>query len=153
MDINKANKLTEAVYAVLRVELGAAAHEFGELTIKQAGGGRYDANSLTLKIEFREKAKHDSGVEMTREAEDFIRDAHFYGLKAEDLGRVVDSPRLGKIQIVGLKTRARKFPIIAKQVATGKMYKIGEDSVAVLCGRRPEPNGTTTVIDEPIGGA
>ena len=56
-----------------------------------------------------------------------------YGMHDVPFGTTF-SNRHGTYAICGVKPRSRKFPILGKHVATGKVYKFQEDDVARWTG-------------------
>jgi len=40
------------------------------------------------------------------------------------LGKIIDAPRINECKILGLKPRARKYPLIVEQIKTGKRYRL-----------------------------
>lgn len=71
----------------------------------------------------------DDGEVVMPEAQDFKRHAVLFGLKPEDLGCEFTAPSGKRFRIAGAKPRNRKYPILAKCVVTGKIYKFPEDVV------------------------
>jgi len=64
---------------------------------------------------------------------DFIEQAHVYGLDASDLhNNVVLNGNA--YEIVGLKPRSRKYPIICKRLVGGKMFKFSAGTVRFALG-------------------
>jgi len=95
-----------------------------QITLK---GGTYSDNNISSRIVI--SVKGDDGEIVTKEAEDFKRYAESYCLKPEDLGeRFLDFNRK-EFEIVGLKPRSRKYPILVKEVKTGKVYKFSANAV------------------------
>jgi len=90
----------------------------GQLKISPKGG-TMGSTFVTLKIEVAEVAK--DGTTASREAADFKAWAKFYGLHADDLGKeFVD--RGERYEIVGLKPKSHKFPILGRN-RNGTIYK------------------------------
>ena len=88
-------------------------------------GGTIGKTFLNLKIEFAEIG--EDGVAESREAADFKALAKFYGLSADDLGKQFVS-RGECFEIVGLKPKSHKFPILGRN-RHGKVYKFPAESV------------------------
>ena len=62
-------------------------------------------------------------------AAQFLAKCHAYGFKPEDLGKKVNIS--GDVhEIIGLKVRNRKYPIITKCLHNGKEYKLTQRTVA-----------------------
>jgi len=70
----------------------------------------------------------ESGNAIDPREKEFCKNAHWFGLKADDFGKTF-STHEGTYEICGVKTRNRKFPILAKKVGTDKTYKFNEDVV------------------------
>ena len=62
------------------------------------------------------------GNVMSTEAKDFVKYAKSYGFEPSDLGREFKIGR-DTYRLYGLKPRSRKYPILAENVRTGKIYK------------------------------
>lgn len=98
----------------------------------QKGRGTYSDTNYTLKIEMSVKDK--TGQVITREARDFKSFADAYGLQSDDLGKTF--PASGRtFEIVGLSTKAKKYPILAKDVNTGGTYKFPATRVATALAK------------------
>lgn len=103
------------------------AEEFGiSITTK---GGKFSSASLVQRIEFATVG--EGGVVNDRDAESFKRSAIRYGLEADDLGR--EFFYSGKTyRVVGLRTKSRKYPVIAENVVDGRKTKFPADAVKSL---------------------
>jgi hypothetical protein len=106
------------------LELLAPMETGGQLKIA-AKGGSIGTTFVTLKFEFAEVGK--DGVAEPREAADFKALARFHGLSADDLGKPFVS-RGEHYEIVGLKPKSHKFPILGRH-CDGKVYKFPAESV------------------------
>ena len=96
--------------------------------VLSVNGGTYTSNRVSFKLEFCEVAS--DGTVCTKEADAFKLYAKLYGLKSEDLHKTFKY--LGDtFEITGLKPRASKYPIVAKNVKTGLSYKFSEKSVQI----------------------
>ena len=104
--------------------LAAVGKELG-VNIK-TGNCRYSSSTFTFKLEGC--LIGDDGNAVTKEAESFTMLASSYGLKPEDLHKEFKNGG-DTYQIVGLKYRARKFPIQAKRLSDGTVYKFPADTV------------------------
>ena len=126
----------------------------GDFVVKQAGRATYDSSSFSLKIEIREEVVHESGVAMTKEAEDFLQHAFYLNMAKSDLGRVVSTDR-GDVQVIGFRRRARKFPMLVKYVRSGKVVCMKEDYIRTLLerdhGTLEERGGTPVTLTEVTG--
>ena len=108
-----------------------------ELGVKvTAKGGTIGDTYVTLKFEVAEVKK--DGVAETREAQDFKRMARYYGLSAKMLNLPFRNGS-DTFQVIGLKPKSRKWPVLAKNVRTGKIYKFQTTQVkAGWIGELPE---------------
>jgi hypothetical protein len=84
----------------------------------QHGRGSFSPTNYTLKIECSVRL---NGETVTPEAEAFKRYAEHYGLKPEDLGKII-SHAGSQFRIVGLKPNSRRFPILAERLPDGKRF-------------------------------
>lgn len=138
MDKQQTKQIADASKAALE----AVAAEFG-VAIEYKGGS-YDSGSCIIKFEFADIG--EGGIVKTREATDFQRHATSYGLEASDLGREFTS-NSHTFTITGLKTRARKMPIMATKNADGRNYKFSADRIATLLGRKGMyPGGPAAIV-------
>lgn len=121
---------------LLRDEIDAALQAVAKkhgITLK-VGNASFDANQINFKL--NAMTLGEGGEVVTPEKKAFIADAHFYGFKAEDLGRTFMSN--GKtFTIAGLKHANRKMPIIA--TSEGKSYKFAVDAVKRALGMPVTP--------------
>lgn len=117
-----------------------------ELAIKEANletnygvrvsvkGGSYSDKNATLRLEIADVG--DDGTVMSREAQDFEAYASAYGLSPDDLGKKFS--QLGnEYEIVGLKPRSKKYPILAKRVGTDRIFKFPSATVQMLLTGSP----------------
>jgi hypothetical protein len=88
--------------------------------------GSFDSTYATLKFQFALKTAN--GTVASKESEDFKRWCNRYGLQPTDLGRRF-SARGERYEIVGLKTKAHAYPILATKIGTGKCFKFGATTV------------------------
>jgi len=75
-------------------------------------GGTFSPAVATLKLEVA--VVGPGGQVATKEAEAFKENARYLGMKASDLGKRIETDN-GIYKIVGLRTRARKNPIIVER--------------------------------------
>lgn len=108
----------KAMNAEILAALAPIAKKYG---LNVAGkGGRFSADNWVTKIEFAVINK--DGVAQSKEVAEFNRYCHLFGLNREHFGEVfVVQGR--KFAICGLKPRAHKMPVLAKEIATGKTFK------------------------------
>lgn len=116
MNVQIANALSPRVIALLNEALGA------DYIVKKASGGTYDSHSMTFKIEIRERVEHESGVPLTKEAQDFLDYAKYCPtLATTDLGKKFELGSKGTHRVTGYRRRARKFPMLVQNVSTGEV--------------------------------
>lgn len=121
---NKPNLKTLTTAAMKEME--KVAEKYG-LAVKK-GGGTFDADNFTMKIEF--SIIGEDGVIKTKEAKAFEECADWWGLEPRDLYKTFKSPRDGKIfKIIGASPRSPKFPIIVQDMKTGGQFKFTEKAV------------------------
>ena len=116
-------------------EVNKALAEVGRklgINIQKTGGGRFDDSSFTFKIECA--LIGTDGVVKDKEAEAFKSFATHYGLKPDDFGKTFMTWDGKPFTICGLKTRARKNNILAKN-AKGKRYVFPAEEVKALLER------------------
>lgn len=115
-------EISPTVCTLIRGEINAALVEVGKkhgISLKTIGGGTYTSDNFTVKVE---AAVVRDGAVVTKEAKEFKQLASLFGLKESDLNREV---MIGgeKCQIIGMKSRSYKFPILAKKLSTGQVFK------------------------------
>jgi hypothetical protein len=126
MDRSKLKDIAAKIEAAVKV----VADEYGVQI--QYIGGNFTASSAVLKLEVAEVGT--DGEAVTRHAEEFRLAARSLGLEPTDLGREFTSAGVA-FKIVGANTRAAKYPILAKNLRTGKTYKFPEGRVLAALGR------------------
>jgi hypothetical protein len=119
MDRNQAQNISSKIMEALKTIEGDLGVTFSR------GNGKYDSSSFNMKV--TATIDNVDGSTQTPEMIDFQREAHYYGLEASDLGTTFTQN--GKtFEIVGLKPRSRKYPILGKD-RMGKTFKFTADSV------------------------
>lgn len=118
IDKSAARQISEVTEAVLK----RAAEELG-LEVK-VSGGKYDPTVGTFapKVEFSLSGAKEREFELM---------ARSFGLKPEDYGATLTT-RTGTYMLEGLNPRRRKYPVEAKDVVTGQMYKLPESALDQL---------------------
>jgi len=86
----------------------------------EVGNSSFSPTNCTTKINISTVAKN--GTVMTKEATDFNRYASSFGINGYKLGDTFEF-RYETYKITGLKPRSRKYPLLAENVNTGKVYK------------------------------
>lgn len=116
-----AKQVTEEALEILRTMLPDDVHV-------ERGSASYTSGTFNVKFTFSKVG--DDGTVETPERAAFIRSAQFYGLTAEDIDAEFRSG--GKtFTIVGLKTRARKRPVLCNG-SDGKQYVFPAETVKGL---------------------
>ena len=124
--------------AIERQALALLAPMEGDGQLKVAAkGGSVGATFVTLRIEFAEVGK--TGVVESREAADFKALAKFHGLNADDLGKPF-AIRGERFEIVGLKPKSHKFPILRGTVTARSTSSRPKASSGAWSRRRPVRN-------------
>jgi hypothetical protein len=96
------------------------------------GTGRFSSENVTFKLEG--SVIRAEGV-VTREAAEFRQYADLLGLEAGDLGKTFT--QAGKrFEITGAKLSSSKYPILARNVLNGKVYKFRVADVREALGGR-----------------
>ncbi len=90
------------------------------------GSGRFSDQIVTFKLDCAMPNKDGTATSPT--IEDFKRYCHRYNLTADDLGKEF-SNGADTFTIEGCKPRSTKYPILGKNVRTGKVYKFTSDTV------------------------
>jgi hypothetical protein len=101
--------------------------------VLERGGCSFRENECPTPFKLQTAADGDGKVAGVVEG-DFRRMAPLLGLKPEDLGREFTSSTGKRFQICGAKPRNRKYPVLARCVETGKVYKFPESAVRVALG-------------------
>ncbi len=95
--------------------------------VLKLGSGTFTPGHATFKLEI--STVGESGEVNTKEADDFKRCAHLYGLKPEHLGQTFFQGGR-EFVVVGCKPRSSSYPILAKNAINGKTYKLSAKDVA-----------------------
>lgn len=117
---------------VLRDSMQSALAEFEQkFDVKvDVGNARYNASSINFKVEV---ANIVDGQVRDQETVDFENLCWKCGFKPEDLGREFIS-RGETYAIKGLSRRAHRYPILCKQIRTGKNFKFTPSTVKQCLG-------------------
>jgi hypothetical protein len=112
MDRKTCRELAVKIEAVVREALG------DEYQVDERGG-KFDAHSVTFKVQIAEKTV--SGKALTPERQNFIDYAHRHELGEDALDKTFTDYTGRRFRIVGYKPRARKRPIVCEDLQ-GKKY-------------------------------
>jgi hypothetical protein len=91
-------------------------------------GKSFYRDSVPAMFQFLVRVEDEDGNALDSKAQEFKKNATRVGLKADDLGREFQS-RGETFKVTGLNLRARKYPVLAENVRTGKVYKFHQDTV------------------------
>ena len=130
MDRNKVKELRVAVNAALEL----VGKEFG-MSIR-VGNMRYSDTVINMPV--TASMISEDGVVQTPERTDFIALAKFHGLDPAWIDKEFLS-RGDTFRICGLKPRSRKYPVLAKNLLTGKTFKFDASEVVrkmIACGHK-----------------
>ena len=83
--------------------------------------GRYSDNTFNFKLEGG--VTNSDGSTVTKESEAFKLNAEMFGLSPENLFSTT-TINGEQYKIMGLKTKNHKYPIITRNIKTGKTYKM-----------------------------
>lgn len=126
--MNKVNSLDRASVRQINSEiesaLKAVAEKYG-VAIK-VGNSRFSNNNCTTKIEIATIA--ESGEVLTKEAVDFNRYASSMFQITKKLGDTFEF-RYDTYEIVGLKPRSSKYPVLAKNLSNNKTFKFPANAI------------------------
>lgn len=91
------------------------------------GNIRYGENQFTSKLTFTEVTE---GVprEDAKWIESLRIHGHEYGLDEEDYGTNF-TKGADEYEVLGIKPKARKYPIVGRNVSTGKLYKFTQRAI------------------------
>ena len=123
MKINRQN--VQNLRAIINEQLKSIAEEQG-VTLEVTNCS-YGENSFTFKMEGG--TIDEAGNVIDSKAEYFLANAGSYGLSPDDLGSTFVSNSGLKFKIIGLKSRARKYPIITSNLDNGRNYKHSVEQV------------------------
>lgn len=120
--------LTAKNYQAFCAELVAAVADLEkkyEVKIRTLGAKSDQAGIITMKVQVSPKV---AGVVLDPSIESFKINAWRYGLKPENLNQEF-KVGVTKYTVYGLKTSNHKFPILAKSLNDGKIYKFPQNTV------------------------
>jgi hypothetical protein len=125
----KITRCNQDVVRMLRNEIQKALNKVASThgVSVRLGSGSYTEQNVRFALEVATIGQ--DGEVNNREASDFKSMAHLYGLKPNDLGKTVEL-RGTKFEIVGLRTKSYRFPIMGKRLYDGKIFKLPAESIA-----------------------
>lgn len=133
--------IDRATCEMIRKQVDAVLEVIGKehgIVIKSNGGGTFTSNNFTFRVEA--SVVGDGGIVHNKETEEFKQLATLYRMKAEDLGKVV-MIQGDKYEITGMKSRSYKFPVLAKKLSNGKVYKFPVHTIKVALGYKVDDSG------------
>ncbi len=118
-------QMTRSMVKELRTRMQALLNDFAGMNVN-VGNASFTDGSCTFKVECAFIA--ENGVVVTKEATAFERYADGYGLRGIALGHKF--MQRGRVfEITGLNTRARRMPVQAKDIRTGRGFKFTVEAV------------------------
>ena len=118
-------KISPTVLRELRTELADVLKEFGEkrgITLELKGGMQYTEDSFSVRLQGVIGTDSDpKKMEFERYAPAFGIPADWYGQNFLAMG--------AKYEVSGISPRSRKYPILARDMETGKEYKFTLEAV------------------------
>ena len=116
-------KNCETIRAEVMAAVAAVMHKYDlSATYK---GGRFSNERFSVNLDLDVLAVASSGEEMPAS---FPKDAARVGLPSDSYGKLFKL-RGTLYKITGIKTRNRKYPVLAKNLLDGKQYKLPVSSV------------------------
>lgn len=120
----------------LRTDLNTEFEKIGKklgLTLN-FGNITFDSSEVRFKLHIHERVAGASPEKQKMNADmmNFAKKCCKYNLMPSDYGKTFKSLTGKTFKIVGLNTRAQRYPIICEDVSTGKKYKIPAHQVQ--CG-------------------
>lgn len=92
-----------------------------------------DAGTATFKmtIGIKENPGDPNDITHRPEYKDLAQYAEWnmYNLTPENFTKVFKTARLGEAELVGFKTRSRKYPFLVRQISTGKVFGMTADFI------------------------
>ncbi len=104
--------------------LGHIAGKYGiSIMLKRC---KFDETNASLELEMR--IKDATGQPISRERADFIRYAEDYGFQPTDIDKAFIHNGY-RFVIAGLKTANHRYPVLARNVVDGRMFKLSVELV------------------------
>jgi len=130
--MTKLKSIDRAIVKTLRAELGRTLTTIGEKYGLAFSVGRITFDEVSFKASIEAAITEKQGE--PKMAVDFRNLCFKHGFKPEDLGKIFMSGE-HSYEIVGLKPRNRKYPIIAARRSDRKQFKFAPYSVKAGLGR------------------
>lgn len=121
---NTIQNLDRTAVRMINAEIEAALQQVSEKYGIQIDLGNSSFTNTNCELKVKYAVKGGDGMVMTREAEDYNRYARMKGF-TKKLGDLITMGG-NTYEIVGMKPRSTKYPILAKCTITGKTYKFSE---------------------------
>jgi hypothetical protein len=118
------NDSLRLIRTAMQSALDKAAKEYG-ISIR-VGSCSYSDSSARFKVEVATVGSR--GVVQSKTRSDFALYATRFGLKKSDLGRTITS-RGERFEIVGLKVKSSRYPVLGKRLSDGKLFKLPVEAV------------------------
>tara|TARA_B100001250_G_scaffold218220_1_gene187249 strand:+ start:10933 stop:11349 length:417 start_codon:yes stop_codon:yes gene_type:complete len=124
--VNK--KTVELILEESREALASVAKKHG-ITLKRKSC-TYDPvkGEVPVAFKFVVQQLDEAGSVIDPMEVEFKRLATYFGLEPNDYGREFSTFN-GTYRLTGIKTRAKKYPFIAEDVVTGKLFKFGRQQI------------------------
>jgi hypothetical protein len=107
------------------------AEKYGLVLDKKSGTCTREA--LPVMLQFIVRKEDEDGNALSARASDFQSLARYFGLEATDLHREFTCQG-NKYRITGINRKAKRTPIIAERLDTGKSYRFDSHTVKMLLG-------------------
>jgi len=127
--VAKIKEIDRASCKRLRVEMDKVLIPLGKkLGVDiSTGNASYSAENASFKVKVATLGA--DGTVRDEEAEAFKKNAFMFGLKPEMLNTTFKSFAGDTFEIVGLATRSRKYPVLAKNILSGKTFKFPVEQI------------------------
>jgi hypothetical protein len=137
-------EITSALLGTLRAAINAALKPVGEAqgVSLELGTMTYSPTQATTRLTIR-------GLGGDPDADDFERLAHLYGLEPTDLGMEVELDGV-RGTIIGLKSRARRFPILLRRADGTEVAATADEVRHALERSLRAPFGSMAIIADEV---
>lgn len=121
-------QITSAMLNNLRKDFGSTVSELEKkYNVKiELGNGRFNDSSATFKLIVT--GNGENGEVIDNNENQFMQYCEVFGFKKSDFGKTFFNMS-GSYEICGIKPSSYKYPILGKNVITGKIYKFPADVV------------------------
>jgi|TARA_R100001443_G_scaffold96301_1_gene103103 hypothetical protein len=124
----KVKNITREFLKDFRIQLDHVLQELGEKEGIKLTAGHCSYSDTYFSIKIEGAIETEEGVATTKDQIAFKDNAELFGLSPDDLFKTFETG--GKsYEVWGLKPRSKKYPILAKEIGTDKVYKFKENTV------------------------